>query len=91
MKNVLLVGIMLIYFNGCASKSVEPFEASNGEIQKDKIKNEGTTVFLVEQDVQLALENSDYGYVLDTGRIAMEGPSKKLIVNPDVKKVYLGL
>ncbi len=56
-----------------------------------KIKDEGTTVFLVEQDVQLALENSDYGYVLDTGRIAMEGKSKELIVNPDVKKVYLGL
>jgi len=56
-----------------------------------KIRDEGTTVFLVEQDVQLALENSDYGYVLDTGKIAMEGPSKELIVNPDVKKIYLGL
>jgi len=56
-----------------------------------KIKEEGTTVFLVEQDVQLALENSDYGYVIDTGRIAMEGPSKELLANPDIKKVYLGL
>ena len=56
-----------------------------------KIREEGTTVFLVEQDVQLALENSDYGYVIDTGRIAMEGKSKELITNPDVKKVYLGL
>ncbi len=56
-----------------------------------KIKEEGTTVFLVEQDVQLALENSDYGYVLDTGRIAMEGKSKDLLANPDIKKVYLGL
>ena len=56
-----------------------------------KIKNEGTTVFLVEQDVQLALENSDYGYVIDTGRIAMEGKSKDLLTNPDIKKVYLGL
>jgi branched-chain amino acid transport system ATP-binding protein len=56
-----------------------------------KIKEEGTTIFLVEQDVQLALENSDYGYVLDTGRVAMEGPSKELLTNPDVKKVYLGL
>jgi branched-chain amino acid transport system ATP-binding protein len=56
-----------------------------------KVKNEGTTVFLVEQDVQLALENSDYGYVLDTGKIALEGPSKELLTNPEIKKVYLGL
>ncbi len=56
-----------------------------------KIKEEGTTVFLVEQDVQLALQNSDYGYVLDTGKIAMEGKSQDLLTNPDVKKVYLGL
>ena len=56
-----------------------------------KVREEGTTVFLVEQDVQLALENSDYGYVLDTGRIALQGPSKELLVNPEVKKVYLGL
>ena len=56
-----------------------------------KIKKDGTTVFLVEQDVQLALENSDYGYVLDTGKVAMEGKSEDLLKNPDVKKVYLGL
>jgi len=56
-----------------------------------KIHSEGKTVLLVEQDVQLALENSDYAYVLDTGRIAMEGPSKELLNNPEIKKVYLGL
>ena len=56
-----------------------------------KINEEGTTVLLVEQDVQLALENSDYAYVLDTGRIAMEGPSKELLKDPKIKKVYLGM
>ena len=56
-----------------------------------KINSEGKTVLLVEQDVQLALENSDYAYVLDTGRIAMEGPSDELLKNPEIKKVYLGL
>ncbi len=56
-----------------------------------KINKEGTTVMLVEQDVQLALENSDYAYVLDTGKIAMEGPSKELLNNPEIKKVYLGM
>ena len=56
-----------------------------------KINSEGKTVLLVEQDVQLALENSDYAYVLDTGRIAMEGLSKQLLQNPEIKKVYLGM
>ena len=42
MKNVLLVGIILFAFNGCASKSVEPLEASNGVIQSDRIKSEGS-------------------------------------------------
>ena len=56
-----------------------------------KINSEGKTVLLVEQDVQLALENSDYAYVLDTGRIVMEGSSKELLRNPDIKKVYLGM
>ncbi len=56
-----------------------------------KINSDGKTVLLVEQDVQLALENSDYAYVLDTGKIAMEGPSKDLLQNPEVKKVYLGM
>ena len=56
-----------------------------------KINSEGKTVLLVEQDVQLALENSDYAYVLDTGKIAMEGSSKELLNNPEIKKVYLGM
>ncbi len=56
-----------------------------------RINSEGKTVLLVEQDVQLALENSDYAYVLDTGRIAMEGLSKQLLQNPEIKKVYLGM
>ena len=56
-----------------------------------KINSDGKTVLLVEQDVQLALENSDYAYVLDTGRIAMEGFSKQLLQNPEIKKVYLGM
>ncbi len=56
-----------------------------------KIRKDGTTVVLVEQDVQLALDNSDYGYVIDTGKIVLEGNSKDLLCNSDVKKIYLGL
>jgi branched-chain amino acid transport system ATP-binding protein len=51
----------------------------------------GTAVLLVEQDVQLALDNSNYGYVLSTGRLAMEGLSGNLIQNREIKDVYLGL
>ena len=60
----------------------------------DIVKNinaEGTAVLLVEQDVQLALDNSHYGYVLATGRLAMEGPSEELLQNREIKDVYLGL
>ncbi len=56
-----------------------------------EINNRGTAVLLVEQDVQLALDNSHYGYVLSTGRLAMEGPSKELLQNKEIKEVYLGL
>ena len=56
-----------------------------------KIHEEGTTIFLVEQDVYLALSNSQYGYVLATGRVVMEGPSKELLENKEIKEVYLGM
>ena len=55
------------------------------------INKEGNTVLLVEQDVQLALENSHYAYVLDTGKVAMKGKSEELLKNPEIKKIYLGM
>jgi len=60
------------------------------EIVKE-INKQGTTILLVEQDVQLALENSTRGYVLETGHIALSGPSAELLNNPEVRKAYLGL
>ena len=51
----------------------------------------GKTIFIVEQDVRLALENSDFAYILDTGRITLKGKSGELINNPDIKKAYLGM
>lgn len=55
------------------------------------LNKDGKTIFLIEQDVQLALENSDYAYVMDTGRIVMEGESSDLLKNQDIKKAYLGI
>lgn len=49
-----------------------------------------TTILLVEQNANLALSVSSYGYVLETGNIILEGPSKDLSSNPVVRKAYLG-
>ena len=51
----------------------------------------GKTIFIVEQDVRLALENSNFAYILDTGSITLKGKSEELIKNPDIKKAYLGM
>lgn len=56
-----------------------------------EIADQGTTVLLVEQDVKHSLSLSDRGYVLEHGRIAMEGPAKDLLDDPHVKTAYLGL
>lgn len=55
-----------------------------------KIRDEGVTVLLVEQYAGHALENSDKGFVLENGRIVIEGPSEKLLKNEKVRKAYLG-
>jgi branched-chain amino acid transport system ATP-binding protein len=55
------------------------------------INQQGTTVLLVEQDVQLALENSDYAYILETGRVVKNGPSRELLRDPEIKDIYLGM
>jgi len=53
-------------------------------------RTHGITILLVEQNANLALEISSYAYVLETGRIAMEGESKKLHADPQLKATYLG-
>ena len=50
----------------------------------------GTTILLVEQNAQAALAIADRGYVLETGKIVMEGNGKDLLNSPDIKKAYLG-
>ncbi len=56
-----------------------------------EINRQGTTVMLVEQNAQMALSISHRGYVLATGQIILEGSSKELISNPQVRAAYLGL
>lgn len=57
-----------------------------------RIKEEsGTTIFLVEQNANLALKVADRGYVMETGRVTMEDRASNLLSNKDVKKAYLGI
>ena len=55
------------------------------------IADQGTTVLLVEQDVRHSLSLSDRGYVLEHGRVVMEGNAKELMLNPHIKTAYLGI
>lgn len=56
----------------------------------DHIKAMGKTVLLVEQNAKKALQHADYGYVLETGRIVLEGKASVLLDNELVTKAYLG-
>ncbi|MDQ3944593.1 MAG: ABC transporter ATP-binding protein [Actinomycetota bacterium] len=51
----------------------------------------GTTVLLVEQNARRALEVADHAYVMENGRIVLDGPAAELAANPDVQEFYLGL
>ena len=56
-----------------------------------RIKEQGTTILMVEQKVQEALEIADRGYVIQTGKIVQAGSSEELLNSDEVKKAYLGL
>jgi branched-chain amino acid transport system ATP-binding protein len=54
------------------------------------IAKRGTTILLIEQNAQLALENAHRGYVLESGEMKMQGEAKSLLADPRVKEAYLG-
>lgn len=54
-------------------------------------EEQGTTIVLVEQNANMALQIAHYGYVMENGKIVMEGKASELIENPDVKEFYLGM
>jgi branched-chain amino acid transport system ATP-binding protein len=54
------------------------------------LRDDGVAILLVEQNARAALESSDYGYVLETGEMALSGPSAELAVDPRVRATYLG-
>ncbi len=54
-------------------------------------KKEGVSFLLAEQNTMVALKHADYGYILENGRVVMDGEAKSLAENEDVKEFYLGL
>ena len=55
-----------------------------------RLRDEGSTVLLVEQNARAALAIADRGYVLETGKIIVQGPAEDLLANRDVQRAYLG-
>ena len=55
------------------------------------VSKSGMSILIVEQNLMQALKNANYGYVLETGSISMEGPAMELLENEDVRKAYLGV
>ena len=61
------------------------------EIVKDLNEKEGVSFLLAEQNTNVALRFAHYGYILESGRVVMDGKAKDLRENPDVKEFYLGV
>ena len=55
-----------------------------------KLRDEGNTVLLIEQNAKAALGIADRGYVIETGKIILQGPAEDLLANKDVQRAYLG-
>jgi branched-chain amino acid transport system ATP-binding protein len=60
------------------------------EIVRDLNRKEGVSLLLAEQNTNIALKYADYGYILENGRVVMNGEGKSLAENEDVKEFYLG-
>ena len=61
------------------------------EIVRDLNQKEGVSILLAEQNPNVALKYADYGYILESGRVMMDGTAKELAENADVKEFYLGV
>lgn len=60
-------------------------------IVKELNQKEGVSILLAEQNTNIALKNSDYGYIIETGHVMLEGSAKELLNNEKVKELYLGI
>ena len=76
-----------LYFRLKKIKSVEEIF----EIVKDLNQREGVSFLLAEQNTNIALRYANYGYVLENGRVVMDGEGSELRENEDIKEFYLGM
>ena len=60
-------------------------------IVKELNQKEGVSILLAEQNTNIALKNSDYGYIIETGHVMLEGTAQSLLNNEKVKELYLGI
>ena len=72
------------------SLGLAPIIARQFFAEVEALRDEGMTVLLVEQNARAALRIADRGYVLETGRIVLDGTSRDLLENPEVRRAYLG-
>ena len=61
------------------------------KIVKELNEKEGVSILLAEQNTNIALKNSDYGYIIETGNVKLHGTAEKLLNNDEVKELYLGI
>jgi branched-chain amino acid transport system ATP-binding protein len=57
----------------------------------EKLKSQGLTILLVEQNIRHSLQIADYAYVLETGQVVLQGTGREVMENEHTKKAYLGL
>ena len=72
------------------SMGLAPMMAHNVFKTIGRLRDEGVTILLVEQNARAALHISDRAYVMETGKIIMEGPSEELLNHNQIKRAYLG-
>ena len=76
---------------GIAQQGKGAMKETAGKIMGDeKLKAEGKTILLVEQNARKALQVADYAYVMERGRIALSGTGQELLNMPEVQRTYLG-
>ena len=61
------------------------------KIVRELNEKEGVSILLAEQNTNIALKNSDYGYIIETGNVKLHGTAEKLLNNDEVKELYLGI
>jgi branched-chain amino acid transport system ATP-binding protein len=73
------------------SYGLSPLMAKEAMTMVRSLRDRGMTVLLVEQNVKQSMEIADRAYVLENGRIAMEGPCRELLENDYIKRAYMGM